>query len=103
MRGKLPHTVIAVTCLNSCPFQYDHECDQGYVCEYNKCVEKPDPCDPNPCGMMAICTVDRYGEAKCECPRGTFGDGFVGCQQVRTSYSSFHMHRFGDERDATLY
>ena len=75
-------------------FQYDHECDQGYVCEYNKCVEKPDPCDPNPCGMMAICTVDRYGEAKCECPRGTFGDGFVGCQQVRTCYSTFH--RFGD-------
>ena len=24
---------------------------------YQKCVEKPDPCDPNPCGEGALCLV----------------------------------------------
>ncbi|TRY80549.1 hypothetical protein TCAL_10964 [Tigriopus californicus] len=59
----------------------DPDCPAGYRCEYEQCVEKPDPCNPNPCGMMAICTPKGYDDYHCECPRGRFGDGFISCQQ----------------------
>ena len=28
----------------------DPDCSQGYVCQNQRCVEKPDPCNPSPCG-----------------------------------------------------
>jgi hypothetical protein len=29
----------------------------GYICRSQKCVEKPDPCVPNPCGPGAVCIL----------------------------------------------
>jgi len=31
--------------------------------------------------MMAICTPRGFDDYECTCPPGTFGDGYVGCQQ----------------------
>ena len=30
----------------------DPDCARGYVCEDQRCIEKPDPCDPSPCGPV---------------------------------------------------
>ena len=45
----------------------DYNCNKGYTCEkqWNKCIAKPDPCDPSPCGSGTICRVDPYGKAVC--------------------------------------
>eukprot|EP00095_Tigriopus_kingsejongensis_P001426 maker-scaffold723_size106546-snap-gene-0.18 protein:Tk01426 transcript:maker-scaffold723_size106546-snap-gene-0.18-mRNA-1 annotation:"hypothetical protein SINV_03269" len=62
------------------PDNVDLDCEPGFRCDYNECIEKPDPCNPNPCGMLATCSPNGQSY-HCECPRGTFGDGFVSCQQ----------------------
>ena len=58
----------------------DPDCQYGYICSQQKCVEKPDPCHPNPCGPGASCLA-RGGEAVCSCPPGTVGEGRSGCQR----------------------
>jgi len=58
----------------------DPDCQYGYICSQQRCVEKPDPCVPNPCGPGAVCLLqgDSYS---CECPTGTVGDGDAGCHK----------------------
>ena len=58
----------------------DPDCQYGYICSQQACVEKPDPCDPNPCGPGAQCLVSG-GEATCSCPPGTVGEARTGCQR----------------------
>ena len=36
------------------------------------------PCDPNPCGVYALCEVD-HGNAVCFCPKGMTGNPFKNC------------------------
>ena len=45
----------------------DSDCDYGNICEvqWNKCVPKPDPCNPSPCGPGANCMEDYNGNAVC--------------------------------------
>ena len=43
------------------------DCDYGSICEvqWNKCIPKPDPCNPSPCGPGARCMEDHNGNAVC--------------------------------------
>merc|ERR1711963_157546 len=34
----------------------DPDCQRGLVCRDQRCVEKPDPCLPSPCGPGAVCS-----------------------------------------------
>ncbi len=43
----------------------DYECGQGFICQNQRCVERPDPCDPSPCGPGAFCTIHN-GNAICK-------------------------------------
>jgi hypothetical protein len=55
----------------------DPDCRFGYICSERRCVEKPDPCVPNPCGEGAVCILQ--GDSfSCECPAGTVGNGNTG-------------------------
>ena len=55
----------------------DPDCRFGFICSERKCVEKPDPCVPNPCGEGAVCILQ--GDSfSCECPAGTVGTGNTG-------------------------
>ena len=54
LAGLIPKPDTITGCGPECESDYD--CQQGYQCLNQKCVEKPDPCNPNPCGMMATCT-----------------------------------------------
>jgi len=59
----------------------DPDCETGFVCEDQVCVEAPDPCDPNPCGPGAQCIPNSSGGFTCECPSGSFGNARVKCTQ----------------------
>lgn len=59
----------------------DPDCETGFVCEDQVCVEAPDPCDPNPCGPGAQCIPNSSGGFTCECPSGSFGNPRVKCTQ----------------------
>eukprot|EP00091_Calanus_sinicus_P019674 TRINITY_DN501_c0_g2_i1.p2 TRINITY_DN501_c0_g2~~TRINITY_DN501_c0_g2_i1.p2 ORF type:complete len:132 (-),score=27.43 TRINITY_DN501_c0_g2_i1:293-688(-) len=48
----------------------DPDCQRGFICQTGKCVEKPDPCDPSPCGPGAECSVTSSGNAICRCQAG---------------------------------
>ena len=45
----------------------DANCKHGNICEvqWHKCMPKPDPCNPSPCGPGARCMMDRTGNAIC--------------------------------------
>ena len=43
----------------------DPDCQYGEVCLNQRCVEKPDPCDPSPCGPGAVCMTNGIGNAIC--------------------------------------
>lgn len=42
-------------------------------------TERPQPCNPSPCGSNAECT-DRNGAASCRCIQDYFGDPYVACR-----------------------
>ena len=42
-------------------------------------TQRPDPCNPSPCGSNAECT-DRNGAASCRCIQDYFGDPYVACR-----------------------
>ena len=60
--------------------QVDPDCQYGYICSQQKCIEKPDPCQPSPCGQGALAQT-RGDTCECTCPPGTIGDGYTGCQR----------------------
>eukprot|EP00092_Neocalanus_flemingeri_P015375 GFUD01016638.1.p1 GENE.GFUD01016638.1~~GFUD01016638.1.p1 ORF type:complete len:648 (-),score=103.17 GFUD01016638.1:526-2469(-) len=76
--GLIPKPDTITGCGPECTI--DPDCQYGYICSQQKCVEKPDPCVPNPCGTGAVCVLqgDSYS---CECPSGTVGDGVTGCNR----------------------
>ena len=56
----------------------DPDCQYGEVCLNQRCVEKPDPCDPNPCGPGAVCMTNGIGNAICryvESPEDLYSHG----------------------------
>ena len=42
-------------------------------------TQRPDPCNPSPCGSNAECT-DQNGAASCRCIQDYFGDPYVACR-----------------------
>ena len=58
----------------------DPDCQYGYVCSQQRCVERPDPCDPSPCGPGAEASV-RGDQCQCSCPQGTVGDPYTSCHR----------------------
>ena len=65
-------------------------CDPGYTGDaFISCqrittrpprpTQRPDPCNPSPCGQNALCT-DRNGGASCTCIQDYFGDPYVACR-----------------------
>ena len=47
-----------------------------------RCVEKPDPCNPSPCGPGTMCMTNQFGNAICRCLEGLVPkpDTITGCQ-----------------------
>merc|ERR1719370_669620 len=43
----------------------DPDCEYGFVCENQRCIEKPDPCDPSPCSPPTTCMVNNLGNPIC--------------------------------------
>lgn len=58
----------------------DPDCLGGYICSQQKCIERPDPCVPNPCGSGAF-PINEGSQCSCECPLGYVGDGYTGCNR----------------------
>ena len=63
--GLIPNPDTITGCKPECV--RDPDCEHGYVCENQKCVdvENHDSCDPSPCGPGAICRVNNPGIAIC--------------------------------------
>ena len=64
--GLIPKPDTITGCGPECTQDYD--CNHGhgnFICQNNFCVEKPDPCDPSPCGPGANCMLDHTGNAIC--------------------------------------
>lgn len=79
LEGLIPKPDTITGCGPEC--QRDPDCSTGFICQNQKCVEAPDPCDPNPCGPGAICTPQGISGFTCKCPSGSFGDPKVSCTQ----------------------
>ena len=58
----------------------DPDCQYGYVCSQQRCVERPDPCEPSPCGPGAEASV-RGDQCLCSCPPGTVGEPYTACHR----------------------
>jgi len=72
LAGLVPKPDTITGCGPECTI--DPDCKTGYICQNQKCVEAPDPCDPNPCGPGAECTPNGISGFTCKCPSGSFGD-----------------------------
>jgi len=79
LQGLIPKPDTITGCGPEC--ERDPDCQSGYICQNQKCVEAPDPCDPNPCGPGAICTPQGISGFTCKCPSGSFGDPKISCTQ----------------------
>merc|ERR1719341_3125779 len=77
--GLIPNPDTISGCKPECVI--DPDCQQGYICQSQRCVEKPDPCDPSPCGPGAVCTVNFQGNPICRCEPGLIPkpDTITGC------------------------
>ena len=78
--GLIPNPDTISGCKPECV--RDPDCQRGFVCQSQRCVEKPDPCDPSPCGPGAECSVTRSGNAICRCQPGLIPnpDTISGCK-----------------------
>ena len=84
LAGLIPKPDTITGCGPECTI--DPDCSTGYICDNQKCVEEPDPCNPTPCGAGAISTPEGPPGSKtcaCTCPAGSFGDPRQKCTQVR--------------------
>jgi len=77
--GLIPNPDTISGCKPECVV--DPDCQRGFVCQSQRCVEKPDPCDPSPCGPGAVCTVNIAGNPICRCEPGLIPkpDTITGC------------------------
>ena len=67
LQGLIPKPDTITGCGPECTTDYDchHGHGHDFVCQNHFCVEKPDPCDPSPCGPGANCMLDHTGNAIC--------------------------------------
>ncbi|CAB4064901.1 unnamed protein product [Lepeophtheirus salmonis] len=79
--GLIPKPDPFIRCGPECVI--DRDCNQGYICNNTKCVIEPDPCQPSPCGIGALCTkTGRSLGFYCDCPEKYFGDPNVECKKI---------------------
>lgn len=78
--GLIPKPDTITGCGPEC--SRDPDCQRGFVCQNQRCIEKPDPCDPSPCGPGAQCSVTGNGNAICRCQPGLIPnpDTISGCK-----------------------
>ena len=82
LAGLVPKPDTITGCGPECTV--DPDCNTGYICQNQKCVERPDPCNPNPCGPNAICMPQGLtGQFTCKCPPGFIGDARTSCIKVK--------------------
>ncbi len=88
-----PNKIPLGTTIQGCDYEcrVDRDCGYDHECINFQCERKKDPCEPNPCGMMAICTR-RGDNYDCHCPPGTFGSGYAGCQRVSSISITNYVH-----------
>ena len=85
LAGLVPKPDTITGCGPECTV--DPDCNTGYICQNQKCVERPDPCNPNPCGPNAICMPQGLtGQFTCKCPPGFIGDARTSCIKVKYTY-----------------
>merc|ERR1712080_191751 len=66
--GLIPNPDTITGCKPECT--RDLDCTQGYICTNQKCVEKPDPCNPSPLARVRVA------------PRTSTGTRSVGATRV---------------------
>merc|ERR1719412_972207 len=78
--GFTPNPDTITGCKPECTV--DPDCRMGFLCRSHRCARKPDPCDPNPCGPGAQCSVNNAGNALCQCQPGLIPnpDTITGCK-----------------------
>ena len=61
----------------------DPDCQFDYVCQSQRCVPRPDPCDPSPCGPNTMCMENQQGNPICRCLAGfiPMPDTISGCKR----------------------
>lgn len=67
-----------------------------------RCVEKPDPCNPSPCGPGTMCMANTFGNAICRCLEGLVPkpDTITGCQpecEVKEAFCYGKVRNFNFE------
>ena len=72
-KGLIPKPDTITGCGPECV--RDTDCQKGYICQNLRCIEKPDPCDPSPCGRGARCMVNNLGNAICRWGQGCIASG----------------------------
>ena len=93
LAGLVPKPDTITGCGPECTV--DPDCNTGYICQNQKCVERPDPCNPNPCGPNAICMPQGLtGQFTCKCPPGFIGDARTSCIKVGKKIASFCMYMY---------
>ena len=60
-------------------WEFEHALHCIYISAPVIQTERPDPCNPSPCGQNALCT-NRNGAAACTCIQDYFGDPYVACR-----------------------
>ena len=62
----------------------DPDCGPADVCQNYRCVPRPDPCDPSPCGPNTECNTNRQGNPVCTCLPGhsPAPDTITGCTRI---------------------
>lgn len=56
------------------------------IYKINYILVPQNPCDPNPCGMHALCEIDN-GNPICYCPKGMTGNPFKSCSKLKLKTS----------------
>ena len=97
LAGLVPKPDTITGCGPECTI--DPDCKTGYICQNQKCVEAPDPCDPNPCGPGAECTPNGISGFTCKCPSGSFGDPRQKCTKVSIFFLKIIFHNFCNKKN----
>ena len=66
--GLIPQPDTITGCGPECVV--DPDCHQAQVCRNQRCVERPDPCQPSPCGPGTTCQPSSQGNPICRCLPG---------------------------------
>ncbi|QQP32277.1 Uncharacterized protein FKW44_024191, partial [Caligus rogercresseyi] len=86
LSGFIPKPDTITGCGYEC--ETDSDCKSGYICTSNRCVVRPDPCEPSPCGPGTSCEPNRNGNPVCKCLLGLVPkpDTITGYSDCKSGY-----------------